>query len=98
MLQKLLTLLQSTPVKRDRFVAHPIGPEGSIGGPAKQLANPASKSSGPSYRASLGSRAPLGGPPADRRLITVRTADPISSRGIEEAPHSAAPLAKSWLI
>ena len=31
----------------------------------------------------------------DRRMITGRTPDPISLRGIEEAPRSAAPLAKS---
>jgi hypothetical protein len=32
----------------------------------------------------------MGAPAADRRLITVRTPDPISSRGIEEALHSTA--------
>jgi hypothetical protein len=37
---------------------------------------------------------PIGRPPADRRVITVWTPDPISSRGIEEAPPSAAPLAE----
>jgi hypothetical protein len=40
----------------------------------------------------------MGGTSADWRLITGRTPDPISLRGIEEAPRSAAPLAKSRSI
>jgi hypothetical protein len=45
-LEKLLTLLQSTPVERDRFVSHLINPGGSIGEHARLPESPASKSSG----------------------------------------------------
>ena len=51
-LEKLLALLQSAPVERDRFVSHLYQPGGHTGGRAKRLASPASKSSGVSLQAS----------------------------------------------
>src|SRR5258705_2813735 len=44
-LPKLLTLLQSTPVERDRFVSHLYQSRQKFGGRAKRLGNQESKSS-----------------------------------------------------
>jgi hypothetical protein len=51
-LGKLLALLQSAPVERDRFVSHlyQSRPGGRTGGPAKQPGSPACRSSGASSR------------------------------------------------
>ena len=49
-LEKLLTLLQSAPPERDRFVSHLFSLEGSFGGRAKLPGSPASKSSDASSR------------------------------------------------
>jgi hypothetical protein len=45
-LEKLLTLLESTPVERDRFLPTSIRPGGSFGARAKLPESPASRSSG----------------------------------------------------
>ena len=49
-LEKLLSLLQSTPDERDQFVSHLYQSRRETGGRVKQQGNPESKSSGASSR------------------------------------------------
>jgi hypothetical protein len=87
-----MTLLQSAPVERDRFVSHLYQSRRACetaGKSGKQIERCiiASVQSAESmgFKGEFPQWEELGW-----RLITIRTPDPISSPGIEEAPHSAA--------